>query len=385
MPDAVVVHETPLADSLMLTVDRYVIRQVALPMLGGLGLLLLLFTAYNAANLLRDTVSGELPAEQLLVFLGIRDLIALEVLLPTAFYFSVVVTVAASHRDREAFALYAAGISPHRSTRALWIFTIVVAIAVALLANFARPWSYRTSYELTAATSELSVETMQPGRYYRWRDTFVIAAQEVRPDSGILEGVFVQNRSGGTVNVIRSRTGRIRDDGEHLPLWFLFEDGTSYQIDPAGKLDRTSDFRRLFYRASHLEERSPATKRRARPTRYLSASTAPKEVAEFQWRIVVPALSFLLGLIGIQLGRTAPGRTPYVRFIIAIVVYAVVFNLAQIVRIAVENQQISTLPGVYTVPFGIALVCLAMLFIAAVSRGRTPAARTPTPSSARSQ
>ena len=186
----------------------------------------------------------------------------------------------------------------------------------------------------------------------------MIAAEEVQSEAGILERVFVQDRRDGRVNIIRSQTGRIRDDGDDLPRWFLFEDGTSYQIDVDGNVDRASDFKSLYYRAATLDEATAATKRRARSTRFLSTSTAPKEIAEFQWRIVVPMVSLVLGLIGIPLGRTRPGQTPYARLIVAVVVYAAVFNLAQIVRIAVESEQIPRFPGVYIVPVGIAAIFL---------------------------
>lgn len=355
----------------MKAVDRHVIRQVALPTIGSLAILLLLFTAYNAADLLRNTVSGQLPVDQIILFLCIRDLIALEVLVPTAFYFSTVAVVAASHRDREAYALYAAGISPQRATKALWPFAIIVAITVAVLSNYTRPWSYLTSYELKAEGSELSVENMSAGRYYNWRDRFVIAAEEIRPEAGILSRVFVQNRSSGTINVIRSHTGSIQDDRDVGTMdpgrWFLFEDGTSYQIDTAGKVDRTSNFERLYYRAPAPPETSPTSKRRARSTAFLSKSTNSKEIAEFQWRLSIPLVSLLLALIGIELGRTAPGQTPYARLIVAVITYAVTFNLTQIVRIAVENQQIPVFPGVYAVPVLIAGTYLAMRKIPALS------------------
>ncbi|MCZ6887289.1 MAG: LPS export ABC transporter permease LptF [Gammaproteobacteria bacterium] len=354
----------------MLTLDRHLIRQVSIPMVGGLGVLLLLFTAYNAANLLRDAVSGQVASEHVLLILTIRDLIALEVLLPTAFYLSAVLAVATLHRDREAFAAYAAGISPNRCVRGLWVLSAIIAILVAGLSNYARPWAYETRYELAKQASELLVENMQPGRYYTWQDDLVITAARVRAEDGELQEVFAQNRAAGTINVVRAKRGRIQPERTASGHWFLFEDGTSYQIDLAGRQDRTSRFGRFYYRAPPAAQTSPAEKRRARSTRLLSKSEKVKEIAEFQWRMTVPLVAFLIGLVGIQLGRTQPGRTPYTRLTIAVVVYAVVFNAAQVVRIAIENQQIPIYPGMYSVPAAVAIGLVLMSRIPRLSLSR---------------
>ncbi len=81
--------------------------------------------------------------------------------------------------------------------------------------------------------------------------------------------------------------------------------------------------------------------------------------------MTVPLVAFLIGLVGIQLGRTQPGRTPYTRLTIAVVVYAVVFNAAQVVRIAIENQQIPVYPGMYSVP---AVVAIALVLMSRIPR-----------------
>ena len=70
----------------MLTLDRYIIRQVLVPTVAGLALLLLLFTAFTSVQLLRSAALGNLPAQDVLALVIAHDLSALEVLVPSAFF-----------------------------------------------------------------------------------------------------------------------------------------------------------------------------------------------------------------------------------------------------------------------------------------------------------
>ena len=73
----------------------------------------------------------------------------------------------------------------------------------------------------------------------------------------------------------------------------------------------------------------------------------------------MPIISFLVALMAIELGRLRPRQSPYARFTVAIVIYALVFNLSSITTSAVENGLLPRYPGVYTAP----LVMLAFYFV----------------------
>ena len=83
-------------------IDRYLIRLVLFPTLAGFALLILLVSAFNAAALLRDAAYSRIPMNQVFTLIGLRDLIAAEVLLPTSLYMGVLTTLNQWHREREA-------------------------------------------------------------------------------------------------------------------------------------------------------------------------------------------------------------------------------------------------------------------------------------------
>lgn len=341
----------------MLTVDRYIIRQVLVPTVLGLVLLVGLFTAFTSVQLLRSAALGNLPAREVLALVIAHDLAALEVLLPSAFFAALIMVGCSWHREGEPYALYASGASPDRLSRPLRLLAVLVALCVAVLSIYGRPYSYVLRYDINERASNLTSRHMAPQRFYRWDANFVIQAGNIRRRAPNLAEVFARAEPEGRPLVLRARQGQISETDRDRRQTLTFIDGSSYEIGEgtmtpvaetsAPAPDRITRFDRLVYRV----QRPPSdalTRRRALPTRDLAMATDPKDFAEFQWRLCMPAISFLVALMAIELGRLRPKQSPYARFAVAIVVYALVFNLSSITTSAVENGLLPRFPGVYT-------------------------------------
>lgn len=342
----------------MLTLDRYVIRQVLVPTVLGLALLVLLFTAFTAVQLLRSAALGNLSAGDVLALVVAHDLAALEVLLPSAFFAALIMVTCTWHREGEPYALYASGVSPDRLSRPLRLLAVVVALCVALLSVYGRPYSYVLRENISDRATNLSSSQMAPQRFYRWDANFVIQAQQIHRSEPNLSDVFARVESPSSTVVLRARRGQIDETDAQRRQTLTLIDGASYEFgrtpgvaepepQPGAVPDRTTRFDRLVYRAQRPES-DAQSKRRARATADLASASAPKDIAEFQWRLAMPAIAFLVALMAIELGRLRPRQSPYTRFAVAIVVYALVFNLTSVTSTAVENGWLPRYPGVFT-------------------------------------
>jgi len=69
----------------------------------------------------------------------------------------------------------------------------------------------------------------------------------------------------------------------------------------------------------------------------LSYSSDATDVAEFQWRLSTPVSALLLALLAIPLSRGRPRQGRYARILVALVIYAVYFNVLDVVRTWVEQ------------------------------------------------
>jgi lipopolysaccharide export system permease protein len=353
-----------------LILDRHIARLVALPAFAGFALLTLLVTAFNAAILLRDAAYSRIPVEYVASLVMLRNVTAAEVLLPTALYISVLATVNRWHREREAFAFYAAGAAPARASLGAALLCVVVCAAVAGLSLFARPWAYGESYRIDRAVAELSTAAMQPDRFYTFGDTAVLTARAIDAGKGEMRDVFMEDRLPDEVRIVHARAGRIESASGGARRRVELENGTSHWISETSKADRVSAFERLVYYAPREDEERVANQRRAMPTTALLDSTRPKEVAELQWRIVLPITALFLTLIAIELGRALPGASPYPRFVAGLVVYALAFNVAAVARTWLENGRVEAMPGMLWVPFAAAFAWLALRRLPSLSLGR---------------
>ncbi len=353
-----------------MTVDRYIARLVALPTLFGFTLLILLVTAFNAAMLLRDAAFSRIPAEHVLTMILLRDVTAAEVLLPTALYFGVLTTMNRWHREREAFALYGAGVTPSRAARPVWLICFITSLVVALLCLYARPWAYGESYRLDADTKHLSAAVMQPDRFYAFSQNSVLSAREIDRKGDQMGGVFMENRLSSGVRVIRAESGRILPADDDLAQRIELSRGISQWIKTTTLGDRQSTFEKLVYFAPAQDSNGLSNQRRAMPSATIAQSENPKEVAEFQWRITLPLTAFFMTLIALELSRGTPGSSPYPRLVLGLVVYAVLFNLAAVARTWVENGQVPATPGMLWVPIAAALLYGAVRRVPSLSLRR---------------
>jgi len=343
---------------------------VLVPTLAGFALLILLVSAFNAADLLRDAAYSRIPTDRVFTLIGLRDLIAAEVLLPTSLYMGVLTTLNQWHREREAFALYGAGVMPGRVAYPVWLIALIVCLFVAGLSLYARPWAYAESYRLEAASGELTTGAMQPDHFYTFAGTVVLTASSIDRAADLMHGVFVQTKDAQNVRVIRSDSGRIFGAEGTARQRIELQRGVSYSISEDSRADKTSEFEGLVYYAPSQPIAGVRDKRRASPTHDLVVATSPKERAELQWRICLPVIAFFMALIAVEISRALPGSSPYPRFLAGIAVYAVVFNVAAAGRTWVENGQVSQIPGMLWVPVLTVLLFLLVRQLPSVSLRR---------------
>ena len=140
-----------------------------------------------------------------------------------------------------------------------------------------------------------------------------------------------------------------------------FENGYAYLLDRFGQKDQILKFGTLqLYFSSGPPPVS--YKRRAEKTLKLAESGKPKEIAEFQWRLSTPLTTILLALLAVPLSRMPARQGRHSKVILAIVVYALLFNLAGVARNWVEQERVGPFPGIWWV-YAVPLIVLVILLM----------------------
>jgi lipopolysaccharide export system permease protein len=329
--------------------ERYVMVEVLKPLGAVLGILTALFACYSGARYLADAVTETLGVVLMLRLIALKTLIALEVLVPVAFYASIIIGLGRLHRDQEIVAMRAAGVSGLRIVRAVFLLAVPVGLAVALLSLYARPWAYHTSYLIDSrATAELNTDRFQAGRFYGNEDSgrvIYIGARE--SDSGEMKSVFQYIRHGGQSRIIIARRAHKEDAAGNDRAWLDLRDGVMYRLSDSG--DTVVHFGRLSMFLDVAAE-TLGYKRKAAMTAELLHSDRLQDVAELQWRVSRPFATVLLALIAVPLSRASPRHGRREMTFTAALVFAVYYNLSGLAQTWVEHGTVGSFPGVWWLP-----------------------------------
>ena len=81
--------------------DRYISWEIVRPFISGLSLLVLIFIGFSAAKQLSLAADGQLEVQVALKLVALSTFITLEILLPTALFFSVLAAIGRIHSEAE--------------------------------------------------------------------------------------------------------------------------------------------------------------------------------------------------------------------------------------------------------------------------------------------
>jgi len=344
-------------------IERYLSREILRPFGLGLGLLVLVFVGYSLARQLTLAAAGQvdlLTAGRLVL---LRTVVVLEVLLPSALFFSVLAGLGRLYRDGEMSALYAAGVSRLRILGAVFFLGLAIAAVTGLISVEGRPWAYRESYRLQAqASAEFDLKKMATGEFVTMGDSdYTFIADDLDLDRGLHKTVFLQkpHDDGARAELIYAERAALPTLNPSEPLTATFYDGYHYLLDNRAQLDVTMNFGTLTIRLPGTEAQE-RYRRKAEPTAALRRSGRPKDIAEYQWRITTPLATVLLALIAVPLARSAPRESRTRSFLVAIGAYVCLFAITSAVRTGMEQGTVPQMPGLWGT-YGVFAVLLVLL------------------------
>jgi lipopolysaccharide export system permease protein len=375
---------SPQAEPLL--IDRYIAREVVKPLVAMSAILVVIFAGYSSGRYLSDAVAGLLPADTLGTLILLKAVIALEVLLPVAFYLSVVLGLGRLHSNSEITAMRACGVSELRIILVVFTLSLGLALAVASLSLHARPWAYEQSYWIKArADADIDIDEIESGNFYESRaGNRTIFVERSERQGKRLKGVFMRTELTGAQRITYAEEGYEKLDLENGKRYLVLIDARVYQVTPQGTQDKIGRFGQLTLQLRDPEPASVGYKRKAATTAALAGSTEPADVAEYQWRMSTPVSTVLLGFLGIVVSRTGPKRTRYAKALTAVVIYAVYYNLTAMAKTWIEAGFVGTVPGIWWPQALLAALLAVLLMQPNWAFRRPPRGPAPLPAGTRS-
>lgn len=332
----------------MRNIERYIVLEIIKPLTAVLGILVVLFASFSSARYLAEGITQSLGIDMMLKLVFLKTLIALEVLVPIAFYVSIVIGLGRLHRDQEIIAMRAAGVNGLRIVKAILIISLPIATLVGFLSVSGRPWAYEISYLMDArAEAELNTDRFQAGRFYGNEDSGrVIYIQHKDVATGHMTNVFHYLRKEDINEFIVAKHGeqiaKASDERGEIHL----SDGIVYRMGRNNAEDEVVKFEKMVAFLDDPED-SIGYKRKAANTLVLMQSVLPMDVAELQWRLSRPVSTVLLALLAIPLSRSSPRQGKNEKIFTAALVFAVYYNLSGLARTWVEQGVVGQFPGIW--------------------------------------
>lgn len=350
-------------------IDRYLVREVVQPLLAICAALMVTFITYSLSRFLVDADAGLLQPIEVAQLTALKSLISLDVLLPLSLYLAVMTGLGRLYTDSEIYAMRASGISEIRLLRPIMRLTFIVAIVVALLSGWVRPWAYTQSYAIKAR-AEASAETsrIRATRFYTFGESErTVFIEHIAENGSDLEGIFIRTRKGNDLQVITASRGVF--DYLAKPMFHRLQ---LADVQVFKKVWDNTDFSAQFGSFTLWlpvqTPQEPGYKVKSASTNSLKLSLDPEGQAEFQWRISTPVSALLLALAAIPLSRSRPRQGRYAKMLLALGIYAIYFNLLDVSRSWVEQGSLSY---IWWVP-GLLGLLVAGLYFPVIRRKQRP-------------
>ena len=345
-------------------IDRYIMREIIRPTLAVSGILIFIFGCYMATRFLADALVGELPGTTVVILILLRIAIALEVLLPTTLYLSVVVALGRLYKDSEMTALFASGVSLGRILRPVFYTALLIAVVVASLSLIIRPWAYSIYYRLKAQAEEnFDLTRMNDGTFYATENgARVIYAEKVDHQRDEAERVFIRTERDNTLQVIYARQANQSLDRTSGKQILVFTDGYLYEFSRTGEEGRVIQFEQSAIPLEAKENIRMKYRVKSASTGTLARSDDSEEIAEFQWRLSTPLATVLLAMLGVPLSRSSPRRGKYAKVTTAVVIFVVYYNISALTKKWVEKGILDTIPGIWWIQLLLAGLLLVLLW-----------------------
>lgn len=343
---------------------RYIMTEILKPAAAILIVLVIILASYSAITYLAQAVAGSLPPSTVGLLILLRIGMSLEVLLPTTFYLSVIIALGRLYKDSEMTALSACGVGITGVLKPVLLLSLPVALLAGFASLYLRPESYEKIYRvMDQAQSEFDISRMEADNFLEiGNGKYVFFAEEVGGSQEGAQRVFIRVAEGDKRQVIQAQRMTQGEPGANGQRVLVFREGAFYEFPVSGPQGTISRFEQAEYPLPADAATSARYRRKATDTQQLLKSSRLDDIAELQWRLSTPLSTVLLALAGVPLSRSNPRRGKYAKIGVAIVIFAVYYQLFVIAKTWVEKAMVVSWIGIWWVPFLMAALAVWLLW-----------------------
>lgn len=307
---------------------RYLLREVLSTTFAVSMVLLLIVISARFIKYLSKAASGGLDAGVLLQLMLYRLPGFLELIIPLGFFLGVLLAYGRLYIDSEMTVLSACGMSDKQLIGYTQVSAVMVALVVALFSLYLGPKGADASQAVLAEQSaRTEFETLKPMRFHELSENAgVTYAESISEDRKQLRGVFMATASEtghDQVSILTAETGETVIDSETGRKFLLLRNGRRYTGQP-GEVDyqvvEFSTWSQSLPEPDYdeIKVKNPID---GLSTLELYNNPSQENSAALQWRLSIPVLVLVVGLLAVPMSKTEPRKGRYSRLFPAVLLY----------------------------------------------------------------
>lgn len=363
-------------------IDRLLMREILKTLVVMLLVLAVVLLSNTMVRYLGLAANGMLGTDILLIVVGLELVKAMGLIIPPAFFFSVLWVLGRMYRDSEMIALAASGFGHARIFRSVLLAAFPLSILVTVLMMEVLPWAKGHVAQLQAEqANSADISGLRAGRFNEFiRGGLVVYTDKLSEDGFRLEGVFVQDRQQGRLGLVTAENASQSTDPETGERFVVLTNGRRYEGTP-GQLDfKIGHFDEYAVRVPTFGSAGIKRSRSARPWQELLASDNLRDWTQFQYRLSVPLALLAFAVLAVPLARSQPRSGVYGRLMFAVLLYFTFINLQRIAEDWLEDGLVPRWAGMWWLPLLMLLVTGLIMLVDSnwfwVKRRRWMARRT---------
>jgi len=334
---------------------RYLTREVLLTMSAVAGILLLVIMGSRFIRYFSDAAEGDFPVTILGSLMVFHLPGFMELILPLSFFLGILLAYGQLYMNSEITVMVACGMSPTRLLRVTLLPASVVAVLVGLCSLWLTPaGALQTEATLEEQRSRLDVSVLAPGRFQDFGGGRTAYITDFSSDGRQMQEVLVheQARQGAEQPhsyVTRAGSGYQETSVETGSRFLVLENGERYGVTPGLLNAERLTFERYTLRLGLSRDRQELDSLEYASTLELWNDASPRAQAQFQWRVGLPLMVFVLALLAQPLSRVNPRQGRFAKLLPAVFLYVAYLSLLLAAVDAIGGGSLPTAIGVWPV------------------------------------
>lgn len=323
-------------------ITAYLAREIAKTSAATLLVLYIIMLSNALGRVLADIADGDIPQQALWPVLFSQSVGILSLLLPVGLFLGIVFAFGRMYKDHEIVVMNACGIG----YRAFYKPVALVLLPAVLFSAYASLWlnaevQRRAQAAIDYGENQHEFQQVRPGQFNQSKSgDLVFFMESISEDRLELTDIIISQARDDYRVLETAASGRQKVDDESGSLFLVVGPGQRYEGRPGSTEHRLISYeqhgillqnqaRRAADSRIRLEQLTPAE---------LWAAESLKHRIELHWRIAVPVVLLVLGLLAVPLSYIAPRHGRYGKIGYALLIYIAYFNLMALTRAQLEAE-----------------------------------------------